>query len=72
MLPIASLLGTTWIVNELFYVEHTYEIVSVIEEDGETKYGMSKLDLDGGIVKGLVVVSARQLHQIFLQTEAKP
>lgn len=71
MLPIASLLGTTWIVNELFYVEHTYEIVSVVD-DGETKYGMSKIDLDGGIVKGLVVVTARRLHQIFLQTEAKP
>lgn len=67
MLPIQSLLGTKWKVNELFIVEHIYEISSVIEDGDEVKYGMSRYDLDGGMVKGLVVVNARQLRQIFLQ-----
>lgn len=62
-----SLLGTTWAVNELFVKEHTYVIVSSVEGADGTKYGMSKYDLEGALVKGLVVVNARQLRQIFLQ-----
>lgn len=62
-------IGTTWMVNELFVKEHTFVIVSEIEQAGETKFGLQKYDLNGEMIKGLVLATPRQMRQVFLPIE---
>lgn len=62
-------IGTTWMVNELFVKEHTFVIVSEVEQNGETKFGLQKYDLNGVMIKGLVLATPRQMRQVFLPIE---
>ncbi|MNN42476.1 hypothetical protein D3C81_1566600 [compost metagenome] len=62
-------LGTAWQVNELFVKEHTFVIVSEVVHEGETKFGLQKYDLEGEMIKGLVLATPRQMRQVFLPIE---
>lgn len=62
-------LGTAWMVNELFVKEHTFVIVSEVQSNGETMFGLERYDLDGVLLKGMVHATPRQMRQVFLPIE---